>query len=133
MSMAPRCPQCRVPLPSTRLCAVCQAGIVMRRVEYPTMSGILESSSPPRSSSPRPRAGRTNPTVAPSSRITPAARVEVPCGTPGCGILVSYHADGFRRLQANGHPPRCDACRQQQRKATTAQAWARYKVKHQHP
>ena len=105
----------------------------MQRVEYPSTPFVFDPSPTPSLPPPRPRAWPANPTLARSKRTPQVARIEVPCGIPGCGVLVSYHPDGLRRLQANGHPPRCDSCKKQQRKQTTSQAWVRYKVKHQSP
>ena len=126
MSLAPRCPQCRVPLRTTRLCVVCEAGIVVQRLEavmpVPVLGPLLAPATPDQGAA----------AVAPVLRgqKPPVPQVEVRCDMPGCTHLASYHPDGLRRLQAKGQPTRCAACRQARRHTTTAQAWQRYQTKH---
>ena len=136
MSLAPRCPQCRVPMRVTRLCVVCEAGVPVQRIEPRTQetmrpSGLLvmlqalaalEEDTPPVPASP------TIP--APIERITTTETVTLACETPGCPATATYNVDGLRRLRAKAQPARCLPCRQRRRKETLNEAWSRYKTKH---
>ena len=136
MSLAPRCPQCRVPMRVTRLCVVCEAGIPVQHIEPRTQEPIrpsgllvmlqalaaLEEEPPPVTGSP--------PIPAPQERITTTATVTLACEAPGCSATATYNVDGLRRLRAKAQPARCLPCRQRRRKETLNEAWSRYKTKH---
>ncbi len=133
MSLAPRCPQCRVPLRVTRLCDVCATGIPVQRVEPRILEPLppkqllaalqdlcVEENPPPKEEPPPP----------PKERVTTVEIITLPCETPDCRQEAMYNADGLRRLRAKAQPARCLACRATRRKETMNEAWTRYKTKH---
>ena len=127
MSLAPRCPQCRVPLRITQLCVVCEAGIVVQRVDTISSADMAFQAPVPVSVAP---VEAPSPEVRVTPPQMPPPQVQVSCGEPGCSNQATYHPAGLRRLQARGEFPRCTACKQERRHVSMTSAWKRYQAKH---
>ena len=136
MSLAPRCPQCRVPMRVSRLCVVCETGVQVQRIEPRTQetmrpSGLLAMLQALADLEEEPPTAPVSPALPPpKERITTTETVTLSCETPGCPESATYNVDGLRRLRAKAHPARCLPCRQRRRKETLNEAWSRYKTKH---
>ena len=127
--MSPRCPGCGYLTTHEGRCAVCAAGVPVRRLLsvdvvayhnavnaalHHTMRLASQASHTAQAQTRRRRSPgrpRTRP-----PKPAPADAVQVSCGAPGCPRRAIYSANGLARLLGQGKPPLCAGCRDVQKR-----------------